>query len=151
MQTWKDVARCVREGHRVTVEFQREIEQQEGYIESGMRGVLIAVREEDQTCLSFVVDLGPFESFNLPFEKANYFDSQGAPCLTARQANQYPKNHRESMWVDENDAIGVPATVVDDEALQIFAEYCRAAPGVPYTHWLEHQVRALRAGQGAPE
>lgn len=145
MNIWKDVADAVRLGHKVHIEFLKGIAEQEGYLEIGMRGVLIGARDEDDTCLSFKVDLAPYEAYNLAFEKPDYIDKDGRATLTARQANQYPKEHLESMWVDENDPIGSVAQLLDDQQTALFSEFVSAGTGVTYTAWLEAQVRQLRS------
>lgn len=149
MKTWKDVAEAVRAGVTLTVEFKKPVEDQEGYLEAGMRGVLIACQDEDDTLISFTIDLSAHEAFNVAFEKSNYFDKHGAATLTARQAGYYPKDNRESVWTDGNDTPDGLVAFVDTGAANLYLEYLAAAQATSYVHWLEAQVRDHRARASA--
>jgi len=146
VKTWKDVMEAIRNGHSIVVEFDKGVGDQEGYLEPGMRGKLVSFTEEDDTVVRFVVDLTEFDAFNRPFESANYFDKSGDPTLTAREAGYYPKDHRESLYVDENDELGVIAHVVEGGELALYSEFreAQSKDHVGYTQWLEHQVAQLR-------
>lgn len=147
MKTWKEAADAIRNGHSIVVQFRKPIEEQEGYLEAGMRGKLTAFTEEDDTLVKFTVDLTDFDVYNRSFESTNYYDASGNPTLTAREAGYYPKNHLESMWVDENASVGEVAEILTDEAMGLYNEYLAASvKHIPYPVWLETQIKALRQG-----
>ena len=61
----------------------------ESYIEIGMRAEITGGRENGNDVLMFNLDYSKFSKFNESFEIANYYDANGVPCLTARQAGHY--------------------------------------------------------------
>lgn len=146
MRTWKDVGEAIRAGHTIVVQFTKAVLEQEGYLEPGMRGKLIAFSEEDDTVVKFTVDLTDFEAYNRAFESSTYWDRQGKPTLTAREAGHYPKDNLESLWADETSNVSELAEIVSDEGADLYKEFrATGVTDILYITWLENQVRALRA------
>lgn len=134
----RDFETLIRNGHRPVVTFQKGVEDQEGYLEPGMRGRIVAVAVEDDDLLSFTIDLAEFDGFNAAFESSNYFDKSGRPCLTAREAGRYKPN--ESFWGGRSDEL--PMILEASGRLDLFTKYQSANAGVSYVQWLEDQVLA---------
>lgn len=114
--------------------------EKEGYLEAGMRGRLIGVSNERHNMFLLHIDLTEFEDFNRQFESKNYFDKDGVPRLSAREAG-YHKEPAESFYVGNREAVDF-CDVEEAERLRLYDNYRRAGAGTSYVQWLEDQVLA---------
>lgn len=136
----KEFEAAIRNGQKPVVIFLKSVEDLEGYLEPGMRGRIVAVRDEDDDLLSFTVDLAEFETFNAAFESSNYYDKDGNPRLTAREAGYYKPI--EEIWSGRSDE--VPMSLEDSGRLNLFTAYQDAKVGLSYVQWLEDLVLAQK-------
>jgi len=75
----KELARMVSDGVHPAVTFKAPILDMEGYLETGMRGRLVAVSNEHDDMFKLHIDLSEFDDFNRQFESANYYDKNRVP------------------------------------------------------------------------
>lgn len=131
-----EFANLIKDGLKPVVLFNKRIEDQEGYLEKGMRGRIIGIEKEDNDTFSFKVDFQEFEDFNKQFESSNYYDEKGNPTLTAREAGYYKP--QDTVWAD----IGyeVPWEVEEDYRLKLYNKYKASPEGKTYVQWLEDYV-----------
>lgn len=128
------------------VRFLPSIEDMEGYAEPEMMARIVGIKEKDTNSPSLhdhlyeiTFDFTEFEGHNLSFESANYYDKNGVPCLTARQANFYePKETvyfgSPLLWPFEK-----YFEVIDGEAKKLVDEFL-ASGSESYIQWLEMQL-----------
>ena len=143
----KKLMGLVIDGLKPVVTFKKPVEDQEGYMECGMRGRLVGVREVDRSgdTICFQLDLREFDDFNKTFERSNYYDKGGQPTLTAREAGFYKPD--ETVYVasvDEIDCFEVEAS----EGLALYGRYTAEASGKTYVQWLEALVVSLEGKNG---
>lgn len=141
--TGAELAQLVSDGSQPVVTFKPPILEQEGYLEAGMRGRLVAVSNEPDGIVKFRVDLAEFDDFNRAFESANYFDKAGVPCLTAREAGYY-KDAKESIYAGAADEVDF-CEVEASPRFALYAEFRQSAAGRSYVQWLEDRVLAVAA------
>jgi len=85
---------------------QAKIEELEIDLDFAMKGRLIAViptRDEDVILIR--VDTSDFIAHNDAYMQRNYYDKNGTPRLTAREANCWPKNEIHDIYVMETDDV----------------------------------------------
>ncbi len=87
-------------GTKPVVKFLSGIEDQETCIDRGMYGRIINVRHEHDDVYVMYIDLSDFEGHNDSVAQHNYYDSDGNPTKTAKEAGQYPENGIETFYVD---------------------------------------------------
>lgn len=95
---------------------------EEGYLDTGMKARLTAVRPDpgfakttiDETVAILTFEFSEFQDFNVKRETANYYDSNGIPCLTATESGNYPNKHREDLYVMLGDETYY-FTILDDD------------------------------------
>lgn len=84
------------------IQFDKGINLYEVYAEEGMKARIVGYvynmySEEDptneskdaETVHKLLVDYSEFEQHNEKYEESNYYDKDGNPCLTAREAGYY--------------------------------------------------------------
>jgi len=92
----------VRRGDMVIVEFTKKIEDYESCIDEGMRAIVTKIENPDMyDCCPVHFDLNSFDTYNDGFAQHNYYDKNGVPCLSAKEAKMYPKNGIETIYFDE--------------------------------------------------
>ena len=134
-------------GRPLPIEFATSCEELESYAEPGMRAQLCEMKNTGDGVLELVVDYTPFEAFNAQFEQSNYYDDNGRPTLTAREANFYEP--RETLYVTADD----PADKYFkpfDLGLSLLPEWQAAPNGQSYVAFLEARVAALQAQLAPP-
>lgn len=148
----KDLQQLLAAGVPVAVEFTKGIEECEDYAEPGMRAYAISYQLQEHDVCRVGFDFAPFDAHNKAFEQANYYDRDGKPCLTAREAGKYKP--QDESYLTPDDAMDTKFTLMPTESLALFVEYGKTVvPGTEssYIQWLEAQVLELRktAGRGA--
>lgn len=144
--TGKELAQLVRDGIRPVVTFGKSVEDQESYLEAGMRGRLVGVLRDEHEYISLAVDLTEFDDFNRQYEKANYYDKSGVARLTAREAGFYKPT--ESVYMGPDDEVEV-LVIEDADALKLYARYQTERGGKSYVQWLEQRVVEIERERGA--
>lgn len=96
--------------------------------------------------IKFMVSLAGFDVYNKQFESSDFFDKDGVPCLTAREAGWY----KETQYVYLNPAeifeLIQPLDGVCSDISALFSEYTNSESNLTYTQWLESQLVAARKG-----
>lgn len=149
---WRDLSRLVGgasgcEG--MAVEFHGDVEGQETCIDTGMRGRVVGVSSDDGGLMRVLVSLSEFDSFNQPFERPDYYDKDGNPTLTARQAGCFPSNGIETLYVSADDDIALICRPVDSGSAALMTEFL-ASGARSYVQWLEAQLNVAREPKEAP-
>lgn len=138
----------------VVVRFKPEIENMETCLEVGMLAQLTGVKDTGDGCVELVFNQKAFTGHNRQFERSDYFDKNGRPVLTAREAGQY--SDIEQVWSDLRTDGTLPYLqdlldiVSQDEVAQltgseaIYAKYLelRTDEAQPYQAWLESVAKA---------
>lgn len=137
----KDLAALIRSGNRPVVTLLRGVEDQETYLEEGMRGRLVSVLDMHDDLLRFSIDLTEFEAFNAAFESINYYDKQGKPTLTARQAGYYKPI--DEVWGSLSCEVFV--SIEGDARVTLYERFLSEHSTKSYVHWLEDQVLSSTA------
>lgn len=99
--TFKELAELLVNGATVDVECRERVEDLEDYADKGMRLTITGIRSDHDEVAVLAVSYAKYDEHNKAFEKRNYYDKQGKPCLNAREAGFY-KEH-DSMYVMETD------------------------------------------------
>lgn len=129
-------------GVPLVVEFNKGIEDLEGYAEKGMRATIVGFDVMDSETLRVHVDYSAFEDFNLAFETPNYYGKTNQPTLTARQAGQYTPT--EHFYVDPSDPADTFFTPAE-QANGLMAQWRSAGATTSYVRFLEDRVVELEA------
>lgn len=130
------------------ITFKPGIEDMEAYAEGGMRARVVSVEAQDTRSrdkhdhvYKITFDYTEFDEYNRRFESSNYYDKNGKPTLSAREANWY--NPQETIY------FGSPELwpfedyfeVNGEERRQLVAEF-KASGETDYVAWLEQKVLA---------
>jgi len=131
----------VRSGIKPVVTFTKQIEDQEGYAEGGMRAhVLSSEVRHDDVC-HLLVSYAAFDEFNKQFESANYYDRDGQATLTARQKGSYQVE--ETLYIDANHE--VPFNIENTGAIALYESFTTSKQDEQsYVAWLEAKLLAQK-------
>ena len=132
----------VEDGRPLAIEFTKGIEDLEGYAEPGMRAHLVDYLPSRDDVVELRVNYQIFEDFNRGLEKANYYDKDGKPTLTARESGHY--NVTETYYVMATDDPAKYFSAIDP-ALGLLQEWQNTDRQKSYVSFLEEQVASLRA------
>lgn len=136
----KELAQMVSDGIHPVVTFKAPVLDKEGYLETGMRGRLVAVSHEHDDMFKLHVDLSEFDDFNRQFESANYYDKDGVPRLTAREAG-FHKAPKDELYVGNGEEVDF-CEVEEPNRLVLYETYRKASANTTYVQWLEDRVLA---------
>lgn len=138
-----------------TITFKKAIEDAEEYAEPGMRASIVDIQQDmrhahcvpAEQIWTITFSFAGFDDINKPFETANYYDKNGNPCLTAREAGQYKEVDTYYLpgpdgWSDYF------SSAEEDPGLTLADEYRSAGHSLPYIAWLEQEIMRLRGAQG---
>ena len=95
-----------------TVQFTATAEDLECYAENGMKAILTEAVEIDPDVWKVQLKFDAFDEHNLSRESSNYYDKNGNPCLTAREAGFY--NPLDWTYLPEPSKWDLYLTVIDD-------------------------------------
>lgn len=99
--TIRQLRERVHKGEKIVVRFKDQIERWETCIDPGMIAEIVNIEAPDsESCSKVLFDLSRFDKHNDRFACRNYYDKNGSPVLTAKEAGYYPKNGIESIWFD---------------------------------------------------
>lgn len=87
---------------------------EDGYLDEGMLAVVTGFAPDDEHCDKIFLDLSRFHDHNVKMEQSNYWDSNHVACLTASQAGYYPKDHKDSYYIDKNIDLSEYLEIVED-------------------------------------
>jgi hypothetical protein len=132
----------VEDGRPLAIEFTKGVGDLEGYAEPGMRAHLVDYLPSRDDVVELRVNYQIFEEFNRGLEKANYYDKDGKPTLTARDAGFY--NVTETYYVMATDDPAKYFSAIDP-ALGLLQEWQNTDRQKSYVSFLEEQVASLRA------
>lgn len=130
----QELSDLVSDGIRPVVEFNKGIEDLESYADTGMRARLIEASPKHGD-MNLRFDFSEFDSYNQRFEKSNYYDKQGQPTLTARQAGFYNPVHSFLFELKEDSEPYFE--VVESESLKLYDRYKASNETFSYVQWLE--------------
>lgn len=139
----------IRAGRRPVVNFLPGIsEKDDEYAQPGMRARIIgAVPADEHEVVTLRLDFEEFAAHNAPFEDASYYDGQGIPRLTAREAGMY--REQDDLYFDVPGGWSHLFEIADDAAVSLYSRFRAEGADCAYIVWLERQVLALQpAGQG---
>ena len=131
---------------KIAVEFGPQIEDLEGYPEPGMRAHIIRVGRFDDDVLIVTVRYAEFEDVNRGLETPNYYDADGAPTLTAREAGLY--RQEENLYLPGSGDLSPLLVLADNNVERRLAAF-RASGAKSYLAWLEEIADAHLARKGA--
>lgn len=140
---FRNIAELVNTGKPVDVEFKEKIEDLESYPEKGMRatvtGAVIDHEEYDgDAVIRLFVDYSKFDAENASLEAHNYYDKNGEPTLTAREAGWY--KIKDTLYVMANDDAEAYLTILAKQTTELFEEYKASNSTLSYVAWLESKV-----------
>jgi hypothetical protein len=130
-------------GSQLAIELGAGVLDLEGYAEPKMRAHLIAVDFRGDDIAVLKVDYTDFEDFNKAFEQANYYDEEGNPTLTAREAGHYQP--QEDLYVMASDDLEPKILVILPSASLVCIDEFKSSGHASYVRWLEEQLTAARA------
>ena len=131
------------------ITFKKGCEDLESYCEAGMKakitGIVLERMEEKEADLVYKItlDYSQFDDYNKNFETANYYDNNGNPTLTAREAGFY---HIQDTLYLGSDNIWPWSNYFDVEhdstSNRMFERYSRRTmdTDLTYLKWLETQL-----------
>jgi len=99
--TFKELAELLVNGATVDVECRARVEDLEDYADKGMRLTITGIRSDHDEVAVLAVSYAKYDEHNKAFEKRNYYDKTGTPCLNAREAGFYKE--QDSMYVMDTD------------------------------------------------
>jgi len=142
MYTFDDLNQLVNNGTYPTVEFLKS-PWDESCAEKGMRGNIIRVYS-DSDCHIVEFDLSKHEEHNKAFEVRDYYDSDGIPRLTAREAGCYTQI--DSVYISKgtfDEELNEIVTFIDENP--VYRMYLKdRVSGQSYVHFLENLVQELQ-------
>ncbi len=100
MKTTTDLFERVNAGVKPVVKFGPVIEDSETAIDRNMFGRIISVERHHDDVFAMYVDLNDFDAHNDSVAQRNYYDTEGNPTLTAKEAKQHPKDGIEKVYMD---------------------------------------------------
>ena len=143
MKTIRDLIAACQQGKTFIVTFRPEIENLEDYPETGMRAVITSAREHHSDMARVYFDFAPFDDYNKPLEKANWYDKDGQPSLTAREKGKYKPQEDFAFGLDED--LDGYFEFANDSNVALFNRYLAEKPPVAYVTWLENLVNSLQS------
>ncbi|MBC8741842.1 hypothetical protein F6X40_35425 [Paraburkholderia sp. UCT31] len=136
---FKELFTLAASGAPVVVECKDEVGRWDGYAEAGMRMAIVGGRVTEPEVGQLLVDFTEFDSFNQTFESRNYYDAEGKPTRTAREAGYYKP--KDAFYVDPEEDIGAFLEIIDDKRKRLIVAYAELPEPKPsYTSWLEQMV-----------
>jgi hypothetical protein len=99
--TFRQLYNIFVNGAMFDLECREKIEDLESYPDKGTRLTVYGMRDDKDDVLALQVSYHKYDDYNTAFEKANYFDKEGRPCLTARDAGFY--NVKDTLYVMATD------------------------------------------------
>ena len=144
MKTIKDLVALAAHGKQFVVTFKAEVEDLEGYPEAGMKARIVSAQDHHDDVVRIMFDFSDFDAHNKTLEKSNYYDKQGKPTLTAREAGFYkPADH---LFFLRDDEVTRYFDIANDASTALLAEFSASGTTSSYVGWLEQELAKARAG-----
>lgn len=145
LQQLRDI---LRTGAKFPITCKIGVEEIECSLDEGMKGNIISVRKERDSADVVVlkIDMTDFVEYNDPLMKKNFYNNDGVPCLNAKQADWYPKDNIETVYIDVEDFakwFDRYFDHIDNNAL--FQEWRDTGMKIPYVNFLENIVIHMRS------
>ncbi|EPP9373566.1 hypothetical protein PZF67_005271 [Pseudomonas aeruginosa] len=121
----------------VAIEFGECAEDLEAYVDPKMRAHVMSVRVGPDDVAVLRVDYSAYDEYNKAFEKANYYDKNGNPTLTARETGNY--DFQEDLYVSASEELDHILTALPGISTQLLEEF-NASGQTGYVRWLEEQL-----------
>ena len=99
--TFTELNEVLLNGATIEVECRKKVEDLEDYADTGMRLTITGSRESHDDVVILEMSYEKYDEFNKTFEKRNYYDKDGQPCLNAREAGYYKA--KDTMYVMNTD------------------------------------------------
>lgn len=116
------------------IEFLAGVDNLEDYAEPNMRARVIGWSDMGDGCIVVSLDYSDFDEYNKKFESRNYFDRNGTPCLSAREAGYYKVKDHIFMEASTVDDI---IRCIDDRYTKLHRLYKSSVFDGNYSDWLE--------------
>jgi len=116
------------------------------YLQIGMKGEVVGMKDKGGY-YELYVNLEPFESYNDKFDKKIWYDRNGWPNLTGKEAGFYPNNHVESIYLDVDQDVKFRIVEKTTFTTDLFELYLKddVEKGI-YNEWLENVIEKLTNG-----
>lgn len=134
--TFKKLVETLANGAPLDVECLDRCDDLEAYPERGMRLTIVGVTPHHDDVTVLRVSYEKYDQFNTAFESSNYYDKQGVPQLTARQAGMYKVNDTLYVGTDE-DPNKYFKQIESNRWLDMYLKEYNANPGETYVAFLE--------------
>jgi hypothetical protein len=128
------------------VTFTKRAEDLEAYPEEGMRARIVSIRGDgihkddiEDHIYIVTVDYSEFDEFNKTFESSDYYDKNGSPCLTARQAGFYTV--QEDLYFPSPKVVAFEKyfTITEADRIDLIRQF-KESGAVNYVGWLETRL-----------
>jgi hypothetical protein len=118
----------------------------DSYLQEGMMGEVIDMNDKGDY-YEVYIDLESFESHNDKFDKKIWYDRNGWPSLTGKEAGFYPRDHVELIYIDPNQDVPFKVVEKTDFLTELFELYLKddIEKGI-YNEWLENVIEKLTDG-----
>jgi len=97
----KDFLTLIQSGIKPIIQVHEPFEEFETILDENMKGRVVNAEERDDM-VKIYIDLSEFETENDSVMKRNFYDSDGIPCLNAKQAKMYPESNIEEVYLEHN-------------------------------------------------
>ena len=98
--TSTELFELIQSGVKPVVKFLKGAEDFDTCIDRGMYGRIVGVEHKQDEFFIIRVDLNPFEDHNDGCMQHNYYDKDGNPTMTSKEAGMYPKDGIELVYFD---------------------------------------------------
>jgi hypothetical protein len=122
------------------IEFYGKIDDYEHYAEAGMRATITDITVQDSDLKDMVIKVGlsfvKFDEYNKKYESSNYYNKEGVPVWTAREAGFY--GMADYLYAGNN--VHDVLKLVDPALRQLFDLFSAdkvSQPNITYVEWLE--------------
>jgi hypothetical protein len=117
----------------------------DSYLQEGMMGEVIDIVDKTDF-YEIYIDIESFESHNDKFDKKIWYDRNGWPCLTGKEAGFYPKDHVVVIYVGLDQDIPFKVSNYTDFLAKLFDLYMKDGRTSTYNEWLEAIIKGLTNG-----
>lgn len=146
MATTHDLVKQIQAGARPVITFKPGCEDMEDYQEPGMKARILGASSDGEMA-KLQCDFGEFDGHNATLEQSNYFDKEGKPTLTARQAGHYKPV--STIYVMLDDPADKYFDIDGGDTQKLMAEHQADGAGKSYVAWLEQELIKARGRAGA--
>jgi len=107
-----------------TIRFTNLVKEHEIDFDAGMMGQIVSVTSDSDDVIRLLVDFSNYVEYNKGFEQANYYDEKGEPTLKWSETKGYPKNFRETIYLEaDTDRFPPPFEIVEKSVLDFIRSW----------------------------